>query len=421
MDWRPPEPPRWLSRMEAYARAVGGADRLVSLEPTELCACASRSLELDDFGGSDWRQHFDVLLRALRDARLTLLGRTLVRSEILRSLRNRLQLRELWKRKPEIVEDDLDAPVFIVGTPRSGTSILHELLALDDAHRSPLTWEVLHPVESLSGWGSGAGSEAGPRVSGSMVRLGDDQMQFWHDIQPAYETMHHNAGHLPTECIFITMNEFLSDQWSGCHVVPRYEAHLARSDQTPAYRFHRSFLQTLATRERRERWLLKAPSHLSQLAVLFSVYPDAKVIHTHRDPLKTLPSTLSLMGTLKSMRCHDVDLELAARYTPQGFAASLEREIEGRASGALPEEGFADILYSDLVADPLRAIAGVYERWGWPYPQSLQERIRRYLDEKRQGVHGAHRYSLEAFGLDPGVERERFAFYRERFGITNEG
>lgn len=411
MEWKPPETPRWLERMQSYGRAVGGADQIVSLDPDELCACAVESLELDDFGAGEWRAHYQLLLQTLEDSRLTLLGRALVRSEILRSLRNRLRLHDLWKRDSQILGADLDPPVFIVGTPRSGTSILHELLALDPAHRSPLTWEVLHPVESLGARGA---------AEDALLAAGDDQMQFWHDIQPAYESMHHNAGHLPTECIFITMNEFLSDQWSGCHVVPRYEAYLAQTDQTPAYRFHRAFLQTLARRERKERWLLKAPSHLSQLAALFAVYPEARVIHTHRDPLKTLPSTLSLMGTLKSMRCEDVDLELAARYTPQGFAASLEREIAGRDGGALPDAHFADLRYADFMADPVRAIGGIYERFGWEYPGTLQESIRSYLEAKRQGTHGAHRYSLEAFGLDPEVERKRFAFYQERFGIANE-
>ena len=160
----------------------------------------------------------------------------------------------------------------MVGAPRTGTSILHELLACDPETRAPAMWEMLHPVESL------AGADALP--------VADATVQLWHDLQPEYETMHANSGALPNECIFITMNEFLSDQWSGCHVVPTYDAHLRRADHRDAYRFHRKVLQTLQQRARGRRWVLKAPSHLGQLRALFAVYPEARIVHIHRDPLE---------------------------------------------------------------------------------------------------------------------------------------
>ena len=125
---------------------------------------------------------------------------------------------------------------------------------------------------------------------------------FWADLQPAYESMHHNDGDEPNECIFATMLEFLSDQWGGTYEIPTYSAYLVGADHTDAYRYHRKVLQTLQRRQRGERWVLKAPSHLGQLRTLFAVYPDARVVQIHRDPLKTVPSTISLMGTLKSMR-----------------------------------------------------------------------------------------------------------------------
>jgi len=409
----PPPRPRWLERLNAHAATAGGAQRLVSLEPAELLETAAASTGLDDFGdapefgGGAWRESWDCLLRALeQESHLTLAGRLLARSELLRSLRNRLQLTALWKRRPELLEAGVASPVFIVGSARSGTSILHELLAQDPASRAPAMWEMLHPVESLSG-------EA-------LRETGDRVMTFWHDLQPEYEAMHANSGDLPNECIFITMNEFLSDHWGGVHDVPSYALHLVRADHRGAYRFHRRFLRTLEQRRRGERWLLKAPSHLATLDALFDVYPEAQVIRIHRDPLKTLPSTISLLGTLKWMRCERVDLSAAARALPAGSERMFRREIEQRASGALPDERFVDLRFHDLMRDPLAAIEALYERLGWELSPESRRAMAGYVAAKPRGAHGVHRYDARALGLDPDDLRRRFRFYCERFDVPEE-
>jgi len=407
MAWTPPARPRWVERLNAHGTAVGGAAELVSLDPDELLTTARRATGLDDFGGDDWRPHYDVFLEALgREASLHLAGRLVARTEILRTLRNRLRLAALWKRRPEILGEEISPPVFVVGSPRSGTSILHELLALDTSNRAPIMWEMEHPVESLEGE--------------LFRRIGDAETTFWHDLQPEYETMHANSGELPNECLYITLHEFLSDHWGGCHVVPTYEKYLARADQRPAYRYHRRFLQTLQQSDRRARWLLKAPSHLFQLPALFDVYPEARVIQTHRDPLKTLPSALSLMATLKWMRCEQVPLEQLGPRTALGYEHIYRGEIEQRASGALPDERFVDVRYHDLLADPAGTVRGIYERLDWPLPPDLEQRVASYVAGKPRGSRGAHRYALADWELDPAAERARFAFYREHFGVPAE-
>jgi hypothetical protein len=406
-DWSPPERPVWLERLIAHGAAAGGAERLVPLDPDELLATAAGSTGLDDFGAGAWRASYDVLVAALaNESRLHLGGRLVARAELLRSLRNRLKLADLWRRRPEILAAPLDPPLFVVGAPRSGTSILHELLACDPESRAPAMWEMLHPVESL------AGEEALP--------VADATVRFWHDLQPEYETMHANSGALPNECIFITMNEFLSDQWSGCHVVPTYDAHLRRADHRDAYRFHRRVLQTLAQRARGARWVLKAPSHLGQLRALFAVYPEARVVHIHRDPLKCLPSALSLMGTLKWMRCEAVDMAPAIAGLPRGYAAMFRYEIEQRAAGALPDAQFFDLRYDDLMRDPIGTVEALYERLGAPLGEEARRGMIEHLARRPRGAHGPHRYDLATFGLDAAALRETFRFYTERFEVPEE-
>ncbi len=404
MSWTPPRRPIWVERWIAHGEAVGGPANLVSLEPAELLDVARRSTGLEDFGGDAWRKHFAVFLAAAEaEAGLHLPGRTLLRTEILQTLRNRLQLADLWKRDPALLDAEVEAPVFIVGSPRSGTSILHELMACDRESRTPALWEMHHPLASFEGRDC---SELSDRVT-----------QFWHDLQPEYETMHANSGYLPNECIFITMHEFLSDHWGGVHNVPSYDAHLRGSDQRPAYGYHKRFLKTLQTRSESRRWLLKAPSHLFQMPALFDVYPDARIIRTHRDPLRTLPSTISLMGTLKWMRTSEVDMSQAPGLLASGFAYIYELEIEQRESGTLPGDRFIDVRFEDLVRDPVTTLERVYEELGWTFGDETRTRVTDYAAKKPKDARGVHRYSLGEVGLDADEERKRFRFYCDRYGV----
>lgn len=412
MAWTPPPRPLWVERLLGHGAAVGGAANLVSLEAEELLATARTSAGLDDFGPDTWRPHYDVLLRSIEtEADLHLAGRIITRTELLRSLRARLGLAAIWRDDPAILDRPVVEPVFVVGTARSGTSILHELLALDPRTRAPATWELLHPAAAAR---PEAPAAAAARRSGDLVHA------FWQDLQPEFDAMHHNAGDLPNECIFATAHEFLSDHWSGCHVAPTYAVHLALADHTDAYRYHRRILQTLQGDAAATRWVLKAPSHLATLSTLFAVYPDARVVHIHRDPLKTVPSTLSLMGTLKWMRSNRVDMAELAPLVTGGFAAMLGNAIAGRASGSLPDDRFVDVRYHDLMADPGAAVTSIHERLGWPAGPDVGRRVAAYLTAKPKGAHGTHRYSLADFGLDTDEERARFRPYRERFDVPDE-
>jgi hypothetical protein len=405
--WVPPARPDWVEHLIAHGDALGGAEHLVPLDADDLLATACAATGLDDFGPGAWRDHYETFVRALvRESELHAVGRLVVRMELLRTLRNRLELTDLWRRHPERREAEVREPVFIVGAARSGTSILHELMSCDPATRAPAMWEMQHPAAAAAGEDRSETAEGTER--------------FWPDVQPEYETMHQNSGRLPNECIFITMHEFLSDHWGGCHVVPSYDAHLAKADHRPAYRFHRDLLATLQTGGGPRRWLLKAPSHLAQLRALFDVYPDARIVRTHRDPARTLPSMIDLLGTLKWMRCARVDMGAAARILPAAFEALFARERADRASGALPDDRFVDVPFHELAADPAGTVARIHERLGWPFADETRAAVTAYARRKPRGAGGAHRYTAASTGLDPEELRERFRAYREHYGLDEE-
>jgi hypothetical protein len=179
-------------------------------------------------------------------------------------------------------------------------------------------------------------------------------------------------------------------------------------------------LKTLQRRARGARWVLKAPSHLAQLRTLFAVYPDARVVQIHRDPLKTVPSTISLMGTIKSMRTDDVDAGALAPWVSIGYGAILDDTVDARASGALPDAQFVDVRYADLMSDPVATITSVYERLAIEVPAGHGAAIRDHLAVRPKDAHGVHRYSLADPGLNPERERARFRRYQDRFDVPDE-
>jgi hypothetical protein len=299
----------------------------------------------------------------------------------------------------------------VTGTGRSGTSILHELLAQDPAHRVLLSWEALHPCPPPRS----ETYEHDPRI-----RRTEREVRLWERIAPAYRTMHENGARVPQECIYLTAHSFVSDLLSGMYAVPTYAAWLARADLREAYRIHRRLLQLLQWRHRRERWVLKAPSHLWALGPLLAVYPDACIVQTHRDPLAVVASMTSLMATLLWMRSDRVDPRALGERTLRSIGFMLDQALRLRDAGGIGPERICDVRYGDFLADPIAAVAGVYDHFGIPFGDEAEARMRAYLAAKPKDRHGAHAWRLEDTGVDVAAARRRFAAYRERFGIPSE-
>lgn len=179
-------------------------------------------------------------------------------------------------------------------------------------------------------------------------------------------------------------------------------------------------LQLLQSRHRLERWVLKTPSHLAWLSARFDVYPDAWVVHTHRDPLKSVPSTTSLMATLQWMRSNHTLVDALASAIARSSAAMLDHVRRQRAEGTIPDERLIDVRYQDLMTDPIGTLRTVYERVGAELNEDVRERVLAYLAAKPRGVHGAHEYSLAEFGLDASELRRRYADYQAAHDVPDE-
>ena len=204
-----------------------------------------------------------------------------------------MEVAELLNKHPEILKEKIEAPMIIVGLPRSGTSILFELLSQDPAVGVPQTWEAMIPCPP---------PEAATYDTDPRIEQAHQLATQWNRVAPAFATMHEMGGRIPAECGQIMCPSFISDQISALHQIPSYAGYCAQADYVPVYEFHKKILQILQWKNPRQRWLLKAPEHQAHLQTLIKVYPDARIVQTHRDPIKCMASTTSLMGTLYSMR-----------------------------------------------------------------------------------------------------------------------
>jgi hypothetical protein len=412
MVWTPQPRPEWVEELNAIGRHAGSARALVPLDEGSLLAAARAETGLDDFGDDLWREPFGIFCGALDDeADLHLVGRIMARDDVVRALVNRLRVHDTIGRNPEILDEAVTSPVLVVGTGRSGTSILHELLAQDPAHRVARTWELLHPCPP---------PERATYATDPRIAIADQQYTFWNLVVPEYRTMHDNGGDVPNEDPMIDALQFASDHFMGSYPIPTYTRWLSRSDPAPVFRAHRRFLQLLQWRCPGERWVLKSPSYLAKLPAFFAEYPDAYVVLTHRDPLAVLPSLVSVMATLRWMHSDTVDVDAVVRSAVAGTAIAMDLVMRWRDDGTIPDDRIVDVRFDELMSDPWRTVRHVYDRTGGTLTPGAEAAMRAYLEAAPRARHGRHGYTFADTGLDPVETRARFAAYQARYDVPSE-
>ena len=441
--------PDWVRRINLMAGSVGGHARdLVPLDAGDLLDTAVAALggrPDSDLGDPRWQERFEALVAAVDAAGMHVVGRLMTKQELLRSLRTRLLLTAAIDAAPEITRRPVTAPVIITGPARSGTSILFELLALDPDLRAPTAAEALHPVTLPEARAGAAGAAALPesravgvaalaesravgaaalaesRAVGAAALpeplvLSECEQEFWADVQPEFQALHELRSDLPVECVTVTQGSFCGFHWSM--IVPM-EGWLP--DPAVNYAYERQFLQVLQHGAGPTQWVLKTPAHLMLLPLLFAEFEDAWVVQTHRDPAKTMPSTVSTTAMIQWLRTDDVDVDRAAQHVQAVFAAGLNGSVDLRTSGAVPAERFVDVHFTELMGDPVSTMSAVYARMGRDFTDDHAAAVLDYLAHKPKGKFGVHRYQPEDWGFTAESLREAMAPYIDHFGVASEG
>ena len=410
MSLPPPHRPlgiKTLNRIGGGLRGLGW--NLPSLEAQSVIDAAVRRAGSSDFGGDGFREGLSVFLDSVeREGDLTTLGRVSCRETLIRYLSNRLRLQEYRSAHPEVARERIERPIFIIGLPRTGTTILFNLLSQDPSSRPPLSWEVEWPVPppETETYDSDPRIKDAEKLFGNLDRL-----------IPTLPAIHEFGALLPQECVPINAHELLSVQFHTTFHVPSYQAWYEQQSLLPSYAFHEKFLQHLQSKHKKDRWVLKSPAHLPAIDDILETYPDALMIHTHRDPARVMPSLSSLCYAFRCMNSDSVDPARVGRNVLDLWSLSLERAVEARRRHQDKPNQFFDAHFEDTLADPVDLIRRAYKHFGLDFTDTAKDRMKGFLEANPRGSRGVHRYVREDFDLDLDEIRERFSKYCAEFDV----
>ena len=390
----------------------GAIDWAVSpLDEGGLLAAAERQTGLSDWGDDlTFRVGLGQLLAAVEAMAAAKSLRPHVAPHVIRLLATRLRLVDDGRRHPEILAGRIERPLIVTGMPRTGSTWLYELLALDPAARAPLDWEVQRPWPAPEA----ATYETDPRIAeieaeNRAIVAG----------APELATMHNYHARLPQECNAITTLHFASSNFWAVYAVPDYIRWLTEVRPEGVFNTHKRLLQQLQWKGPKGRWTLKSPPHILMLEDLVEAYPDACIIQTHRDPAKVVPSLANMIRSRRRAKFSDqpemMDPRLIARSVLDHFGEGLERAAVSRRDPRI-DRLFHDVDYRDTIRDPLAVLRGVYDRFGFDFTPEFERRVKTHIAAPRETGDGMHRYDPEEFGVSALDLGARFPIYRARFG-----
>ncbi|MFT4595529.1 MAG: hypothetical protein ACI9UR_001684 [Bacteroidia bacterium] len=345
-------------------------------------------------------QGLTVLIDSInKESRANPFGNLAIKGLLGRTLYGRLKVEQEISKNPDIVNRPISQPIFIIGMPRTGTTILHALMHEDPAHRSPLAWECLlpHPVPSPNNFKDNAQLNTVVKEFGQLFKL-----------VPDFQKKHHMSAESPQECIGVNMLDFNSFQTSAQVYIPSYfKWFMNDADRLSTMKFHKRFLQYLESGGvGAERWLLKSPVHLMRLDEIFEVYPDARIIMTHRHPTKVVASAASLISSVRSLYSDYEDELRSGKEQAEVWSECFNRFLDSR-KRLNKEDQIIDLRFEDFVKDQMATVKNIYDRFGWDLSEEAQTRMKKFLKQNPKEKHGAHDYTLEKFGLtEKGIEKQ---------------
>ena len=373
----------------------------MTLDVDVLLAEARDKTGLTDYGDEWFVEPLRVLVAGLvTEARLSELGLALTHRRLVALLADRLRLRRLQAEQPAILDEDVVVAAEICGLPRTGSTLMHRLLASSPHVTSTLSWETSYPLPF-----PGEGPDAVERK-----RRAQDRAKLFLQMTPEFGDIHTIEWDGPEEDVILLDRTFTSMSFDSFYQIPTYGLWLRKVDQGPAYAELREWLQVLQWQDpaRRGRpWVLKSPHHLTAVETVLSTFTTCRIVMTHRSPVRAVPSYASMVSSIRGQYSDDVDRVAIGRYWRDRFGTTLR---DFTAVRARRPDRFVDVAFEAVVADPVGEAARVMTALGLPADRTA---FAAYLERNRAQRHGTHTYTAADFGLSEAELQRDFAFYEE--------
>jgi Sulfotransferase family len=380
----------------------------VTFDADELEDGARAATGLEDFGSSYYREGLERIVAALNtEADLNDIGRIIQHATISNALIQRLKIEDTYAAHPEIDQQVVGGPVFVIGLPRTGTTALSQLVAADPQFRSLRMWESQAPTPP---------PEAATQHSDPRIAQAEAGLKMLDDMFPLMKTLYNSEPTAPTECQDLMGMSFRTFHFDGAVRAPGYLAWLMDCDMRGTYVFHRRVLKLLQWQCPPVLWHLKTPVHMFALDALVETYPNAKFLWSHRDPAKVMASVCSLIQYVRSWSSDHNDANELGAEQVDSWVEGVRRAMDFR--NRTGDERFADVSFANLQTDPVATLQTSYESLGLTFTDTTFHSVTQWAQGHRPGSRGAHEYDLSDYGLTPEGVRERFADYLVAYDAT---
>ncbi len=341
------------------------------------------------------------------EASLKPMGRLMAYADLKRMLKNNFLVTRTVANNPDMAAQTIRSPLFIVGMPRTGSSFLHNLMACDRQWRAPMYWETLYPCPPTPA------DAPDPK----RVRSAGRDFGLFHLMAPAYRKIYMYGAMKAAECIAVMAMSFESPRFGFTYRVPSYWNWIQEHGVKGGYAFEYRFLQMLQSASPALSWLLKAPAHMMHLRTLLEVFPDARIVFTHRHPSEVIPSIASNTWTLRRVFSHRSSKTEVGAEELDRWLAGWQHTSSLRENRRIQPDRYFDLLYRDLISDPMAAVDTIYRYFGLTLDEDSRQAMHTFLTENRRNRHGKHHYTAEEYGLDNQALSHHFADYIRQFSL----
>lgn len=402
-----PLPISLLNRVGRFAERIGLGGRL---DADRMIAAAKRSTGLSDFGDEWFMEPLHVLVKSINDeARLNTLGNLLQHTRFVSALSTRLRAEQIFKENPDIQETDLGRIILIAGLQRTGTTALHRLLCSNPKLRALYSWEMLNPLPAPND------KQGNERSRISKAKRASKIMRY---LAPEFFVVHPIEFDAPEEDIFLLDLSFMSQSPEATMHVPNYANWLEKQDQTAAYEYMYKMLKLMHWQRSGEAWVLKTPHHMEHIDTILNVFPDIRIVQTHREPEQSIASFFSMVAHARGILSDHVDAMEVGQHWLRKSLRLMRRSIEARKSQE--PAIFIDILYEDLIRNPIGTLRHLYVKSDLTFDVSVENHAKNIAKKETKDRYGKHVYRLGDFGIDKNRLNDQCAFYRYEYGLTDK-